>query len=143
MEIGENRRVVERYFDELWNRGNLAVADEIIAADFSAPMPPPNHPLHGPGDVKEFVAADRLGYPDLGFSIDETVAEADKVVARWTMRGTHLGTWKVFAPTGRSIAFSGITIFTVKGGRIHSFQVVSDALGVLQQLGVVTVRPTT
>ncbi|MDG6923190.1 MAG: ester cyclase [Nitrososphaerota archaeon] len=140
MESYDNRRSVERYFEEAWNQGNIAAIDEIIAADFVGTMPPPNQPLRGPMGVKEFVTADRLAYPDLHFTLEETVAEANKVVARWTMRGTHLNQWKIFPPTGKSIEFCGVTIFTIKDSQIHRFFVISDALGLLQQLGVLVIR---
>lgn len=135
--LAENKALVRRYWEELWNVGDLAVADAIIAPDFVAPMPPPNQPLHGPADVRAFAAADRAAFPDLHFIVEDVIAENDRVVTRWTMRGTHRGTWKDFAPTGRPVAFTGITTFTIAAGKIAGFQVNSDAFGVLQQIGVI------
>jgi predicted ester cyclase len=98
----ENKALFRRAYEELWNRGNLSVADELIAPDFinHAASPGSNR---GPESMRGSVTWARNAYPDVHFEIEELVAEGDIVAGRLTMSGTHEGSLMGEPPTGRSV----------------------------------------
>jgi predicted ester cyclase len=120
--LAENRRVVRRIYGELWNQGNLAVAEQIFAR---------------PESVQRYVGAFLAAFPDLVHTVDEMVAEGDKVVACFTAQGTHTGMWYGTAATGKAIHYSGVTIARLSEGKIIEHRTVWDTLAVLEQLGLV------
>ncbi len=135
MSTEANKVLVHRFIEELWNQGNLVVADELLA---------PEHvhhffgeDIHGPDGVKQLVSGLRSAFPDLNCSTDDMIAEADKVVVRFIARGTHQGEGMGIPPTGKRVAYTGIDIFRIAGGRIVERWGEVDMLGLLQQLGVV------
>jgi steroid delta-isomerase-like uncharacterized protein len=131
----DNKAIARRFWEEIWNGGDMAAADEIIAPEFDFYLPVAPEPFHGPDSIKKFVAADRVSFPDLHFTIEEQVGEGDSVATRWIMRGTHLGQWATYPPSGKQIHFEGITIFRIRDGQIVSGRAISDALGLVRQLG--------
>jgi steroid delta-isomerase-like uncharacterized protein len=106
----ENKAIFRGYLEEVFNQGNLEVVDEIFDRYVS-------HQLdgstleRGPKDVRRFVSEFRSAFPDLRLSIEEQIAEGDKVVNRITFRGTHLREWRGMAPTGEEVEINGIGIF--------------------------------
>lgn len=137
MSTVENKGIMRRYFEEGWNGGNLAVLDEIVAADYVNHNPfVPGLPA-GPEGLKPILAGFRAAFPDLHFDIVGQVAEGDKVVTRWMMRGTHQGEFMGIPATGRMVAAGGVQIERIVDGRIVEHWRQSDDLGLLQQLGVV------
>jgi steroid delta-isomerase-like uncharacterized protein len=133
----ENELLARRFFEELCNARNAAVADEIVAADYVAhgPQAPP---AEGPRGVTARVAVyqDAL---DGHWDVQEITSAGDRVVVRWTGRGTHVGELMGVPPTGAPIAVDAITIFRLAGGKIAEEWTVWDALGLLQQIGAVPV----
>lgn len=131
----ENKALARRFFEEVWNKGNLDVVDELYDANSVAhgvgEIPP------GPEGFKQFVSAYRNAYPDVHFAIEDMIAEGDMVVTRWTARGTHKGELMGIAPTGKQIAVAGVTVSRYVGGKSVESWNNWDALGMLQQLGVV------
>jgi len=118
---------------ELWNTGNLAIADEIFAADYV------NHGIPGVTELKSYkgyVLKIRAAFPDSHFEVHDMVAEGDKVAARWTFTGTHKGEWGV-PPTGKQMTQTGMGILRFAGGKIVEAWWNGDGLGLLQQLGVI------
>jgi steroid delta-isomerase-like uncharacterized protein len=111
-----NKAVAMRVFDEIFNQGKFQVADEIYAPDFR------NHGLHRSLDLKtdqEFVHAEKKAFPDLRVSVQEMVAEGDKVAVLWTFQGTHTGSgYEGLPPTGTRVEIRGITIWRIVDGRI-------------------------
>jgi serine phosphatase RsbU (regulator of sigma subunit) len=106
----ENKSSFRRYLEEVFNQGNLEVADEIF--DHYVSHQPDGSTLErGPEDVKRFVGEFRSAFPDLRISADDQIADGDKVVTRVTLRGTHRGMFRGTAPTGRRAEINGITIF--------------------------------
>ena len=106
----ENKSSFRRYLEEVWNRTNLEVVDEIF--DHYVSHQPDGSTLErGPEDVKRFVGEFRSAFPDLRISADDQIADGDKVVTRVTLRGTHRGMFRGTAPTGRQVEINGITIF--------------------------------
>ncbi|MGO9794197.1 MAG: ester cyclase [Solirubrobacteraceae bacterium] len=130
-----NEVLARRFFEELCNNRNDAVADEIVAADYVAhgPQAPP---AEGPVGVKARISVyqDALdGYWD----VQEIHCTGDRVVVRWIGRGTHTGELMGVPPTGASIAVDAITIFRIAADKIAEEWTVWDALGLLQQVGAV------
>jgi predicted ester cyclase len=114
---------------ELWNTGNLAIADEIFSSNF-VNHDPSNPTLTDLKSYKGHVLEARAAFPDFHLEVHDMVAEGDKVAARWTHTGTY-------TPTGKQITVTGMVILRFAGGKIVEAWWISDALGVLQQLGVI------
>ena len=137
--LGEqNKALVRRYYDELWNAWNLDVADEIIGADiaFRGSLGLTTKGLEG---FKQYVNTVRAAFPDFHNTIEELIAEGDKVVARLTYRGTHRGTLFGIAPTGKRVTYTGVAIFRIAGGKVADGWVMGDTLGLMRQLGATSV----
>lgn len=138
MSAEENKAVVRREIEEMFNQGgNLDAAEEIYA---------PNYVGHEPafGDArgveaaKQFAADYRQAFPDLQTTIEDQVAEGDKVVTRFTARGTHQGETEAFGPpTGNRVEVTGITVEQFADGKIVEDWTNFDALGLMQQLGLI------
>jgi steroid delta-isomerase-like uncharacterized protein len=136
MSTQDNKVIAHRIFEEVGSQGNFAVIDEAISPNFvyrTSAFPE----FHGPGGFKEFFTEHRKTFPDLHYTVEDVVAEGDKVVARWTASGTHTGDMMGIAPTGKLVKAPGITIFRFAHGHIVEGRTVWDALALLQQLGVV------
>jgi steroid delta-isomerase-like uncharacterized protein len=133
---GENKAISRRADEELFNRGNLDVADELFAPDFVYHNPA-GEELRGPENVKRYAVMLRAAFPDLHQTIEDQIAEGDKVSYRWTARGTHEGEPMGIAPTGKQVTFTGIAVARLADGKIEEMWENYDALGMLQQLGVV------
>ena len=137
MEATENKALIRRFYEEFVNPGNSSVADEIIA---------PDCPLHfggafmgtGPEAFKQTRAVLYAGFPDLRWTIEEMVAEGEKVAERLTARGTHEGEFMGVAPTGKRVEFEGIAIFRVSEGKIVESRGMPDMLGLMRQIGAVS-----
>ena len=133
----ENGKAIARRFTEdLWDKGVLSVADEIIAPDF-VDHDPVSGQRPGPGGYKEMVGAFRAAFPDLRVKNEDVIPEGDKVVARWTARGTHNGALMNIPPTGRQVTLKGVDVLRIEGGKIVERWGEFDALGMLRQLGVI------
>jgi steroid delta-isomerase-like uncharacterized protein len=132
----ENKAISRRADEELFNRGNLDVADELFAPAFVY-HDPAGGELRGPESVKGYAAMLRDAFPDLQQTIEEQMAEGDKVAYRWTARGTHEGELMGIAPTGKRVEFTGIAVARLANGKIEEIWENYDALGMMQQLGVV------
>jgi steroid delta-isomerase-like uncharacterized protein len=133
----ENERLVLRIFLELWNNGKLAVADEIFSANYAHHDPASPDFGKGPEGIKQTVTLYGNAFPDLQFTIEHMMEVDQFVTTRFTSRGTHKGDLRGIPPTNRSIQVDGIVIHRISRGRIAEGWVVWDALGVMQQLGVV------
>jgi steroid delta-isomerase-like uncharacterized protein len=136
MSTGENKAIARRILEELFAGGNLAVADEVIAADLA------NHnlfPGEAPGreGVKQVVALFHTAFPDIRFTVEDLIAEGDRVVDRWIARGTHRGEFMGLPPTGQQVTLTGIDIMRVAGGKVVEIWHNEDALGLMQQLGAI------
>ncbi len=142
MSIEENKAIVLDEI-EVWNTGDLDLLEEIIASDYIGHFhSSTEQPESGTEWYKQYVATYRAVYPDLRVTIEDLLVDRDKLVARWTLRGTHrgeTGTSLGFAipPTGKAIAITGITVFRVINGKIAEEWWVWDRLGLLQQLGAI------
>ncbi len=135
MSTEDNKVLVHRFFEELQNQGNLAVTDELIAPEHVHHFP--DEDIHGPDGVKQLVKGLRTIFPDWHISTDDVIAEGDKVVVRFTIHGTHQGEGMDIPPTGKRVVYTGIDIFRIADGKIVERWGEVDALGLLQQLGVI------
>ena len=113
----ENKTLIRRVFDEALNGGNLSVVDELFAPDFVDNSTPEQ--VSGPVGVKDYFHAVRAVFPDMHLSIDDLIAEGDKVVVRTTWRGTHTGPYEGIIPTGKPVIRTMIQIFRIANGRIQ------------------------
>ena len=132
-----NKAIVRRLFAELWNNGNLSVADEIFSPNYAHFDPSTPDFGRGPDSEKRRVALYRGAFPDLHVTIEEVIAEGETVMTRWSCRGTHKSDFNGLAPTGKHITITGVTVARVSNGKIAEGYVNWDALGLMQQLGVI------
>lgn len=133
----ENKTRVRRLFEELWNKGNLSVADELFAATYTHNDPSTPDAGRGPESEKKRALLYRTAFPDLRLTIEDIIAEGETVMARWSCRGTHKGDLSGIAPTGKQFTISGVSIARFTGGKMVEGWINWDALGLMQQLGVV------
>ncbi len=125
MSAEENKAVVRREQEELWNyTGNLDAAEELFAPEQAEA-------------AKQEAADFRRGFPDVVSTIEDLIAEGDKVVARWRSRATHQGEYMGIPPTGKEVDFRGISIYRIEGGKIAQSWSVVDQLGLMRQLGAI------
>ncbi len=134
MSAETNLAIVRRLIKEAQEGGNLGVIDELMADDFVDHTPLPGLPPTRDG-VRMLFAGLRAAFPDLTVTIDEQIADGEKVATRKTFRGTHQGPFLGVPPTGKSISFEAIDILTVRDDRIREHRVVINQLALMQQLG--------
>ncbi len=132
----ENKALVRRWFEEVWNRGRAEAIDEMFAEDGVAHglADASGEPLRGPASFRPFHRSFREAFPDIEVVVEDVIAEGDKVVARNTVTGTHRGEYLGLPPTGRTIAYSEIFIFRFANGRIAETWGVVDVFSQLRQL---------
>jgi len=131
----EGNKAIVRQFVEALNRRDLAAAAELLAPDVV--IHTPGADVEGRKGWREFVAGFLAAFPDLHLTIEDTIAEGDKAVMRWTERGTHEGQFADTAPTGKVVTLSGMDIYRLAGGKIAEAWIWSDTLGLLQQIGAI------
>lgn len=136
MSIEENKAVALRYFTEAWGKGDIVVEDAVISPDFVDHNPTPGFPPNKEG-THQFLLHFRQAFPDLQFTLEDLVAEGDRVVDRWTMYGTHLGEFLGTPPSGKKVVFTGIDILRIVGGQIVESWHIEDQLGAFQQIGMI------
>jgi steroid delta-isomerase-like uncharacterized protein len=134
----QNKQVVRRFTEDLWNRGSLDKLGEFISTNHK------NHPNasapdfgQGPQAVGQLVSMYRTAYPDTKLTIDDQIAEGDRVVTRWTAAGTHQGELFGMPATGKHVKVTGIFIDRVVDGKIVETWGEFDALGMMQQVGAI------
>lgn len=133
MSIEANKAIVRGYV-ELWSTGNLALADEVLAADFVDHTHPNQAP--GPEGVKRAVKAFREGFPDAHITIEQMIGEGDTVAFRFVLRGTHRGMFAGFPPTGKEAILTGVDFMRIASGKIVELWSTQDTLSWAQQLGM-------
>jgi steroid delta-isomerase-like uncharacterized protein len=134
--LRDNRALVGKYYDELWNQWRLDLIEELIAADFrfrgSLAVT-----TRGRAPFADYVRMIRDAFPDFHNRILRTIAEDNQVVAQLRYTGTHRG--KIFgvAPTGRAISYSGVAIFRIGGSQLTSAWILGDRYELMNQLGAI------
>lgn len=135
MSTESNKELVRRFYDEVWNKGNVDFSYEVFAEGYARHDLRPGNPVGGPGGQKQIASDFRAAFPDVRQQVDLIIAEGDFVVARWTMQGTHSGEWGGVAPTGKPVHISGVNIFRFQNGKVVEIWNHRDDLGMMQQLG--------
>ena len=136
MSTEENKALERRIIEEVVNKRKLALVDELFATDY-VQHAAGEMEARGREGIKQFFTTFVNVFPDIYITIDDMVAERDKVVTRATFRGTHRRDFMGIAPTGKQVTFTGIVISRVAGGREAEAWLVTDQLGVMQQIGAV------
>jgi steroid delta-isomerase-like uncharacterized protein len=137
MTTEENKAVVRRFTDEVWNTGNLAIIDELFASTWVGhDLPPGLAP--GREGLKQMVGAFRAAFSDIRATVDDQIADGDAVAWRWTFQGTHSGAFMGIPPTGKTSTLTGISIDRLASGKFVERWDSADTLGMLQQLGVIS-----
>ncbi|MDQ5823153.1 MAG: ester cyclase [Chloroflexota bacterium] len=136
MSLEENKALVRRLIEEDLNLTNLTAANEIIAEDFFDHTNPPGM-QHGLDGHKQIVALFSRSFPDLKWTINDMIAEGDKVAIRVSMEATHLGDFFGIPPTGNRVMVEGIHVLRCANGKIAEHWGNNDDMGLMRQLGVV------
>ncbi len=136
MSTEELKAIARRYIEEVWNNGNLALIDELFTPDYINHTPSIGQ-MAGPEGIKQLIGSFRNAAPDLHFTINDMIAEGDRVVTRWTAQGTHQGELMGVPPTGKQITVTAIVIDRIVEGRIVEHWAGRDDLGLFQQLGLI------
>ena len=131
----ENKAVIRRLFAEVFNAGDVDAVAELAAPDVLGHDATSPEPKRGLESVRQVAVLFRTAFPDLRLGLEDLIAERDKVVARWTLRGTHRGTFMGVPATGKAAATAGIVIYRLAGGKIAEYWGSFDALGLMRQLG--------
>ena len=118
--LDRNKALMRRIYEEMWNAGRPALAGELFAR---------------PEGVEKFVREFLISFPDLQHTVEEMVAEGDRVAVRFSALGTHSGQWMNFAPTGKSIQYTGVTLARIVEDKISEHQTWWDKAGLMQQIG--------
>lgn len=127
-------------FVQFINTADPKLATELVSPKASFFVPGRPDPLIGPAGYLEIINMMRSGFPDIQWTLEETIAEGDNIVARYTMRGTHMGTFMGVAPTGKKIAVQALNIYRFSKGQILEELGQPDLLGLLQQIGGLSPR---
>ncbi|HHW51167.1 MAG TPA: ester cyclase [Pseudoclavibacter sp.] len=141
MSTEQNKALVRRMVEEFFNQGNIGQADEFLAHDFVEHEELPPGIPSGREGVKQLTAMMRSAFPDFKATIDDMVAEGDKVVIRQTWSGTQKGEFMGVPPTGKSVSFGVIDILRMVGGKCVEHWGQMDSMGLMQQLGAVPAGP--
>jgi len=135
------KAIVRRLYEEVWNKRKVELVSDLIS---------PSHALHdnnfsgssvGPEAYRSQIAIFLAAFPDLRFTVEDTIAEKDKVAASWTISGTHKGEFWGVRPTQKKMSMDGVTIHHIANGKIIDSYISSDALGLMRQLGIVPPLP--
>jgi steroid delta-isomerase-like uncharacterized protein len=134
MSIEDNKAVVRLQHEEVWSRGNFTIVDEIYTPDFVC------HFVVGPEwrgreGIKQQVTEHRTSFPDWNEHIEDIIAEGDRVVTRFTSRGTHKGAFQGIAPTGNQVTIDVVAIYRIADGKIAEQWGFPDQMGLQRQVG--------
>lgn len=131
----EREALARRFFEDGFNEGRIDVLDEVMSDDLQLHDPSLPGDRRGPAAAREVIETYRGAFADVHMTIDDVVEQRDRVVIRWTARGTHTGEFNGLAPTDRAVEVTGITIQRIAGNRVAEAWSNWDTLGLLQQIG--------
>lgn len=135
MSVQENKALAHELFETVWNKGDVSVCDRLISADALDHSPLGTET--GPESFKHVVSSYREAFPDVRMTIEDEIAEGDKVVHRWRIVGTNKTPFMGIPPTGKEATFIGTTIVRISNGKIAERWTSFDLLGLLTQLGAI------
>jgi steroid delta-isomerase-like uncharacterized protein len=133
----EDNKTIARRFIQVWGQESLDTLDELATPNLSVYYPLLKEPIYGPEAFKQHLMRAHSAVPDAAIESLDEISEGDKVVVRWTARGTHNGVFLGVPPTGKQLTWTGITIYRIADGKIVEERGEEDALGLMQQLGVI------
>lgn len=122
MSADENKEIVHRLIEEVWNQGKIYLADELFTSNFLMQDPDFGEKIRGPESFKQLVNMHRAAFPDLHMSIDEEAADEESVAICFTFSGNHVGTFMQTRPTGVHVTLTGRRLYTIVGGKIASIR---------------------
>jgi steroid delta-isomerase-like uncharacterized protein len=128
----KNKEVVRKLYEVFLNTGKLESLDQVIAEDYVGP-----NDQRGPSALAETIQGIRQGFPDIQWTVEDLVAEGDKVVVRWSWRGTHSGSFRGFPASQKQVTNNAIAIYQFRDNKIVHAWMQTDQLGFLQQIGVI------
>ena len=137
MSTEDTKARMRRFYEEVFNRGNLAVVDELLSPNHVFHDPSFPEPIRGPEGFKQYVLMFRHAFPDNTITIEDLIAEGDTIVVRHTYRGTHKGDLMGIPPTGKQVPVTAIVISRSANRKFAESWINGDLLGLMQQLGVV------
>lgn len=138
MEKNDRALLIARIAEDIWNRGDIEVADDLMVVDAKYHGPHMPNGVGGREDWKRAITIYRAAFPDSHVMYEELIETDNRVIGRWSATATHTGELPGLAPTGKRIAITGITIYRFSGNKISEAWEQLDMLGMWQQLGVVT-----
>lgn len=130
----QNKELLRKAVEEIWNRGNFEKLKEMISEDFVIHFPRPGEEVRGQENVKQFYTELRHAFPDIRFTIVDLLAEGDKVVTHWSASGTHKGEFKGIPATGKYVTFTAMDIDKIADGKFVECWTNVDELGLMHQL---------
>ena len=135
MSVEENKALVRRFYEEVWDKGNTDFAYEVFTDSYVRHDLRPTQALPGPEGQKKVADDFRAAFPDLRVTVDLVIGEGDYVVGRWTASGTHLGPWGSLEPTNRTASFSAVNIYRFENGKVAEIWNHRDDFGLTEQIG--------
>ncbi len=135
MSTEDNKTLVRRFYEDAFNQRNLALVDQLCSTNHVFHTPPTT--LHGREEFKQLLSVYLTAFPDARFTVEDEIAEGEKVTSRYTFRGTHQGELMGIPPTGKQVTVTGIIINRIAGGQSVEGWLNFDALGLLQQIGAI------
>jgi steroid delta-isomerase-like uncharacterized protein len=142
MSAEENKAIVRWLIAEVWNGGDMTAADALVAADVMDHGAFPGQPPGREG-YKWVFALLRTAFPDLHYTVEDMVAEGDRVVVRWTFQGTHRGEFMGMSPTGNQVKIEGMVIVRMAAEQLAEEWLSADTFGLMQQLGAIPAQQAT
>lgn len=137
MTTAESNKLQMHRFTEFINTASEILAVELISPDAIFHVPGRPDPMRGPAGYLAIIGMMRGGFPDIQWTLEEMIAEEDKVAARFTMRGTHRGVFFGVPPTGKQIIVQAMNFYRLSGGQFVEERGQPDLFGLLQQIGAV------
>jgi steroid delta-isomerase-like uncharacterized protein len=131
----DNKAIIRRFYEEVWDERNPEVVDQLVSPSHALQVPSHSGSATGPEAYKSQIQMYLRGFPDLQFTIEDLIAEGEKVVCCWTMSGTHRGEFMGIPATGKRMSVDGVTIHIVTNGKIMDSYVNLNLWDVMQQLG--------
>ncbi len=139
----ENKAIIHRWFEEVWNQGREDTIDELLAPNATVfGLGESDTVVHGPAEFKPFSRNLRSAFPDLHIRIEDTIAEGNRVVVRVVLEGTHNGNGIGVPATGRKVQVGGLVVVEVAQGKLVAGWNIWDQQGLLRQIGAVPTRLT-
>ncbi len=133
----EANKLVMQRFVEFINTASETLAEELVSPDAIFYVPGSPEPMRGPAGYLSIIGMMRSGFPDIQWSLEEMVAEGDRVAARFTMRGTHQGAFYGIPPSGKKIVVQAMNFYRLSGNKFVEEHGQPDMLGLLQQIGAI------